>query len=48
MLINKLSRRDFVKTIAAGPALSKTVELRATSSSPLKRVGSDRSRHRNA
>jgi hypothetical protein len=40
MLSNKVSRRDVIKTIAAGAALSKAVELRATSPSPLKRVGS--------
>src|SRR5688572_12694145 len=40
MLIHKLSRRDFVKTIAAGSALGKTVRLRASGPSPLKRVGS--------
>ena len=40
MLINELSRRDFVKTIAAAAVLGKAVELRATSSSQFKRVGS--------
>jgi hypothetical protein len=40
MLTNELSRRDFVKTVAAGVALGKAAELRTTSSTQFKRVGS--------
>lgn len=40
MLNEEPSRRDFVKTVAAGTALGNTAELRATSSSAFQRVGS--------
>src|SRR6476660_8640652 len=46
MLNGKVSRRDFVKTIATGAVLGKGVELRAPSPSPVKRVGSTAQRLR--
>lgn len=40
MLNDELSRRNFVKTLAAGAAFGQTLELQATSPNTVKRVGS--------